>query len=140
MSEPLGRNYDVDLGQCYSIRLTGTIPQKDYGAALGEYDIGLSLMLAPHPGVLTFEMASAGLIVVTNTFSARTEAVLREISGNIEPCEADLYAVAEALGKAVARMSDYSARVQNADFNWVRTWDDTFNPEIMGQISKMFNH
>jgi len=133
----LGPEYEVDLGAGYTMQLTGTLPQNDYGAAIGGYDIGLSLMLAPHPGILTFEMASAGLVVVTNTFQSRTEEVLRGISGNIEPCEADHISVAKALAQAVARMEDYASRVKAAEFDWVRYWDETFNSQVMERITHL---
>ena len=96
----LGPEYDVDLGHGRTMKLCGTLSQSDYGATLSEFDIGLSLMLAPHPSVLPFEMASAGQVVITNAYESRTADVLHAISGNIEPCEADPFSVAEALAAA----------------------------------------
>ncbi len=131
----LGPEYDVDLGFDRTLRLSGTLPQADYGAALREFDVGLSLMLAPHPSILPFEMASAGQIVVTNTFESRTAEVLRGISANIEPCGPDPYSVAMALIKAVGRVSDHAGRIEGASFDWVRNWDDSFNEDTMDRIS-----
>ncbi|MBP5955743.1 glycosyltransferase [Pseudomonas anatoliensis] len=133
----LGPDYDVELGHGRVMKLSGTLPQSDYGKALGEFDIGLSLMLAPHPSILPFEMASAGQVVVTNTYESRTADVLRSISSNIEPCEADPFSIAEALETAVARASDSEARIQGASFDWVRDWDDAFNPQVIDKISRI---
>lgn len=133
----LGPEYDVDLGSGRTLALRGTLPQGSYGAALGKYDIGMSLMLAPHPSILPFEMASAGQIVVTNSFESRTADVLRSISGNIEPCEADPFSVAESLAKAVVRSADLDGRVEGANLDWVRDWDQSFNEEVMAKIIKM---
>lgn len=133
----LGPDYDVDLGHGRVMKLSGTLPQSDYGKALGEFDIGLSLMLAPHPSILPFEMASAGQIVVTNTYESRTCDVLRAISPNIEPCEADPFAIAEALETAVQRAKDSEARIHGTSFDWVRDWDDAFNPQVIEKISRI---
>ncbi|WP_191832911.1 hypothetical protein [Pseudomonas fluorescens] len=133
----LGPDYEVELGRGYIMKLSGTLPQRDYGAALGEFDIGLSLMLAPHPSILPFEMASAGQVVVTNTYESRTAEVLRAISPNIEPCEADPFSVSEALQAAVARVGDSEARIKGASFDWVRDWDHAFNDEVIEKISRI---
>jgi hypothetical protein len=133
----LGPEYDVDLGHGRTMKLSGTLPQGDYGAALREFDIGLSLMLAPHPSILPFEMASAGQVVVTNAYESRTADVLRSISGNIEPCEADPFSVADALAAAVARVGQHEARIEGASFDWVRNWDAAFNDEVMDRIAGM---
>lgn len=133
----LGPDYEVDLGHGRVMKLSGTLPQSDYGKALGEFDIGLSLMLAPHPSILPFEMASAGQVVVTNTYESRTAEVLRAISSNIEPCEADPFSVAEALETAVARVGDSEARIKGTSFDWVRDWEDSFNPQVIEKISKI---
>jgi hypothetical protein len=133
----LGPDYDVDLGHGRVMKLSGTLPQSDYGKALGEFDIGLSLMLAPHPSILPFEMASAGQVVVTNAYESRTADVLRAISSNIEPCEADPFSIAEALETAVARASDSEARIRGTSFDWVRDWDDAFNPQVIEKISRI---
>lgn len=133
----LGPEYDVDLGHGRTMKLSGTLPQGDYGAALREFDIGLSLMLAPHPSILPFEMASAGQVVVTNAYESRTADVLRAISGNLEPCEADPFSVADALAAAVTRVGQHEDRIEGAAFDWVRNWDGAFNDEVMERISGM---
>ena len=133
----LGPEYTVDLGNGHTMMLSGTLPQSDYGLALREFDIGLSLMLAPHPSILPFEMASAGQVVVTNTYESRTGDVLRSISSNIEPCEADPFSIAAALATALARVEDYEERIKGASFDWVRDWDDAFNDEVVGRIAEM---
>lgn len=133
----LGAEYDIELGLGHTMKLSGTLPQSDYGAALRGFDIGLSLMLAPHPSILPFEMASAGQVVVTNSFESRSADVLRSISSNIEPCEAYPESVAQALAKAMDRVPQYEDRINGAIFDWVNDWDDAFNDVVMTHISKM---
>jgi len=40
-------------------------------------------MYTPHPSLVPIEMASAGMLVVTNTYANKTGEVLRAISPNI---------------------------------------------------------
>ena len=48
------------------------------------HDVGLSLMFTPHPSLVPIEMASAGLLTVTNTFDTKTaRADLTAISRNL---------------------------------------------------------
>jgi hypothetical protein len=94
-------------------------------------------MLAPHPSILPFEMASAGQIVVTNAFESRSAHVLRAISGNLEPCEADPFSLAEALAAAVDRVARHQERIKGASFEWVRDWDKAFDGSVMDRISEM---
>ena len=47
-------------------------PQAGYGGFLREHDVGLALMFTPHPSLVPLEMASAGLVTVTNTFENKT--------------------------------------------------------------------
>jgi hypothetical protein len=133
----LGAEYHLELGNGHTMKLSGTLPQGDYGEALRGFDVGLSLMLAPHPSILPFEMASAGQLVVTNSFESRTADVLRSISSNIEPCDANPQSVAEALAKAVERVPHHEERINGAEFDWVKSWDDAFNDTVMATISTM---
>ena len=40
-------------------------------------------MYTPHPSLVPIEMASAGMLTVTNTFENKTSEALRAISGNL---------------------------------------------------------
>ena len=44
------------------------------------HDLGLALMLTPHPSLVPLEMASAGMATVTNSFENKTPAALEAIS------------------------------------------------------------
>ena len=44
-------------------------------------------MYTPHPSLVPIEMASAGMLVVTNTFDNKTAEALAAISPNLIPAE-----------------------------------------------------
>ena len=49
-------------------------------ALLRDHDVGLALMYTPHPSLVPIEMASAGMLTVTNTFENKTaEALARDL-------------------------------------------------------------
>ena len=59
---------DVQLGNGHRLVSLGKIPWDDYPEFLAGVDIGVSLMLSPHPSHPPIEMAAAGARVVTNRF------------------------------------------------------------------------
>ena len=81
-------------------------PQAGYGAFLREHDVGLALMFTPHPSLVPLEMASAGLVTVTNTFENKTAAAMEAISPNLIAAEPGVSAIAAALETAAARADD----------------------------------
>ena len=67
---------DVQLANGHRLVSKGKIPWDDYPAFLASVDVGLSLMLSPHPSHPPIEMAAAGARVVTNQFAAKDLAAL----------------------------------------------------------------
>jgi hypothetical protein len=78
------------------------------------FDVGLSLILAPHPGVVHFEMAAAGIVVVTNVYENRTAESLAGFSSNIIAVEPQIHAIARGLAIAAQRCTDVDARLAGA--------------------------
>ena len=50
---------------------------------LREHDVGLALMYTPHPSLVPIEMASAGMLTVTNSFENKTAEAMAAISPNL---------------------------------------------------------
>ena len=59
----------VSLTGGHALESLGKLPLHDYPAWLRTVDIGLSLMLSPHPSHPPLEMAASGVRVVTNRFA-----------------------------------------------------------------------
>lgn len=62
---------NVLLPNGVTIRSLGKLPWADYPGFLAQSDLGLSLMMSPHPSHPPIEMAAAGMRVVTNRFSSK---------------------------------------------------------------------
>ena len=90
----------LDLGGGASMDLLPRSPQAAYGQLLREHDVGLALMFTPHPSLVPMEMASAGMLTVTNTFENKTAEALAAISPNLIAAEPGIEAVAAALCEA----------------------------------------
>ncbi len=61
----------VEFANGVTLQSLGKLAWENYPAYLAGVDIGLSLMLSPHPSHPPIEMAAAGARVVTNTFATK---------------------------------------------------------------------
>ncbi len=86
----------VDLGPRARVELLGKLSYDGYHDLLADTDVGLALMLSPHPGHLALELPLAGIPTVTNDFAGYREAWVTglTVSGT------DPTSIAEALAAA----------------------------------------
>jgi glycosyltransferase involved in cell wall biosynthesis len=101
----------------------GTFDLQRYAELLTEHDVGLSLMHSPHPSLLPMEMASAGMLTVTNTCDIKDEAYFAGISSNIRAVRPTPELIAKALVEMAARAADWPARVAGSRIHWPHDWD-----------------
>jgi glycosyltransferase involved in cell wall biosynthesis len=113
--------------------------QVDYGAMLASHDVGLSLMFTPHPSLVPIEMASAGMLTVTNTFDTKGAADLTAISPNLVAVRPSIEGVTAGLTEAVGGVDDHAARVQGAEVDWSDDWETTFEPATMARIGELLD-
>ncbi len=113
--------------------------QSDYAKALPQFDLGLSLMYTPHPSLVPLEMASAGMVVVTNTYANKTEERLEEISRNIIASPPTITGIAGKLAEAVSRTDEFQDRVANSSVKWSRDWDTAFSRDVLDAIQGFIN-
>jgi glycosyltransferase involved in cell wall biosynthesis len=113
--------------------------QADYGAMLASHDVGLSLMLTPHPSLVPIEMASAGMLTVTNTFDTKTADDLTAISENLVAVRPSIDAIATGLGRAVERIDDHAARLRGAEVSWSDDWETTFDEPVMARVGELLD-
>ena len=111
--------------------------QSDYGELLAAHDVGLSLMYTPHPSLVPIEMASAGLVTVTNSFETKTAAEMEAISPNLATVEATPRALAAGIEEAVGRSGDFEARREGSAVRWSRDWDETFDEKLIERIAAL---
>lgn len=132
----LGEKYRIELDEGRILEIKPKIDQGGYESALRGYDAGMSLMFAPHPSVIPFEMASAGLVVVTNTYGTRDAAVLQAISRNIVPADPSVEGIAEALVEAARRAEDSAARIAGSRLKVSKDWNASFGDALLDAIEQ----
>lgn len=123
----LGTYADIDMPFGHVLKVIPKLPGGDYYRALQTYDAGMSLILTPHPGVVHFEFARAGIPTVTNTYSNRNAKELQQISGNIFPAIPTSADLVRALTAAANMSSNIDARIENANaMTAPSTWKEAY--------------
>lgn len=135
----LGGARSISLGGDHHLGLAPRLSQSAYGKLLAGHDVGLALMYAPHPSLVPIEMASAGLVTVTNTYETKTSDSMKAISKNICAVEPGIGSLVAGLKDAAKASADGAARVEGADVNWSRGWDESFDGHALSQISELLD-
>jgi glycosyltransferase involved in cell wall biosynthesis len=135
----VGASVEVELSDDVYITLLPRQTQETYRKILRDHDLGLSLMYTPHPSLVPIEMASAGMLVVTNTYANKTEERLKEISSNIIPAEPTIEGVALALKNAAAGINNYRERVEGSRVNWPTRWEQSFDETFMQNVKRFIS-
>jgi glycosyltransferase involved in cell wall biosynthesis len=125
----------VDLGGGAGLRLLPRAAQASYADLLRDHDVGLALMYTPHPSLVPIEMASAGMLTVTNSFENKTPEALAAISPNFVTVEPSVDAIADGLQAAVAGASDAERRARGARVRWSRDWDTSFDDALLDRLT-----
>jgi hypothetical protein len=123
----------VALGRS-SMRLLARSDQAAYAQLLRDHDLGFALMYTPHPSLVPVEMASAGMVTVTNTFENKTPEALCAISGNLSAFLPTVEGLAAGLAQAAAAVADVQARIDGAEVSWSREWSDSFSDEMLDRM------
>jgi Glycosyl transferase family 2 len=130
-----GRRMPLTKG--VSLNLLSRRGQADYREVLQGHDLGLALMYTPHPSLVPIEMASAGMVTVTNRFENKTPEAMSAISSNLVTVDPSPEDVAAGLEHAVDRTRDIPARIGGSKVNWSRSWADTFDELTMKAIERL---
>ena len=125
----------LDLGGGAALELLPRSSQGEYARALREFDVGLALMYTPHPSLVPLEMASAGMLTVTNSFENKTAAAMAAISSNLVAAEPGVESLAGALCAAAAAAGDVERRVRGSRVDWSRDWDESFDDELIARVA-----
>ncbi len=116
------------------LKLLPKVSLNEYKEMMPGFDLGMSLMLSPHPSLVPIEMCAAGMTVVTNTHANKTKEVLSSISTNFVAAEPSVDGIAKALGEAAKRVYDYDARLSGASVNWPQSWDAAFGGDFVERL------
>jgi hypothetical protein len=108
----------------------GNLSWSEYGSLMRSADVGLSLMLSPHPSYPPLDLAASGAVVVTTQYGAKVS--LSDYSKNILCVEADAERLSEALLEAIDRSLDETTRLKNYRNNGIaRSW-----PQTLGHVAE----
>lgn len=135
----LRQDHVLPLSPGHRLEMVQKMPLEAYERFMGSIDVGVSLMLAPHPSVVPFEFAATGAVVVTNTYENRSERDLQGVCRNIVPCQPTLEGVEAALRTAVIRAEDFETRARQRlvlpDLSWAQTFDGLFLDAVYGSLT-----
>jgi glycosyltransferase involved in cell wall biosynthesis len=129
----VGGRSRVALGRT-SMRLLTRSDQAGYAQLLRDHDVGLALMYTPHPSLVPLEMASAGMLTVTNSFENKTREAISAISANLITAEPTAGSIADALASAAAGAEDAERRLRGAAVAWSTTWEESFPDELLDRL------
>ncbi len=129
--------YALDLGRDHALKFLPRRPLAEYAESLYGYDVGLSLMFAPHPSVPNFEMAAAGMPTVTTTFANRPQAAMQKLCPNFIAVPPHIKGVVDGIHEAVQRAGDYETRIRNAQFAWPRSWQESFSDAWLDEFDRL---
>jgi hypothetical protein len=127
----------LDLGGGHRLVLLKRTSEAEYRELLQSLDIGLSLMYAPHPGLVALEFATTGALAITNVYENRSAADLRSLSANLVPCEPTLRDLQRAIEESLRRVGDYEERERNAYVPPPQGWDEIFSREFVERVFRL---
>lgn len=102
-----------------------------YLAMIQNYTVGLSLMSAPHPGVVHFEWAAAGLRTVVNTTAERPPEFFHQYGPDLVPAAPTVSGIADAIEIAA---SQAAVSVGEGVLPCPKSWDEALPPEFMASV------
>jgi len=124
----------IALGAGGMLTLLARAEQTSYAELLREHDVGLALMYTPHPSLVPIEMASAGMLTVTNSFENKTAEALSAISSNLITVEPTIEGIAAGLRDAGSMADDVAQRVRGSQVNWSSRWEKSLHDELLDRI------
>lgn len=130
----IDRRVSLELAPGVPLQLLPKTSLQDYINMMPHFDVGLSLMLTPHPSLVPLEMASAGMWAVTNTFANKTKQELSAISTNLIGVPPTVDGIVDGLVQAMQRVDDLDARLAGAEIAWPTDWDAAFPPQTMERL------
>jgi hypothetical protein len=123
--------YKVAISNDLTMNILPRVSQQEYEEFIRDFDIGLSLMSTPHPGVVHFEWAAAGIPTVVNITRERDAAYFEKYGRNIVSAEPSVSGIADAIGRAI-ELVESGQQEQTIDLSsFASTWDEAFSAKLI---------
>lgn len=129
----MGVEGEVELGPDVKLEIRSRVEQGSYERLLQSFDVGISLMWAPHPSVIPYELARAGVVCVTNTYGDRDKSYFSRFGYNIVAAEPTIDDLCEGVREAVRRSDDLERRVSSCEIAWPTDWDSVFDQTFVSR-------
>jgi hypothetical protein len=130
-------------GKKACIKMIQNVPEPEYKKILMNADIGLALMISPHPSLAPLDFAAAGMIVVTNSFETKNQKSFDEISPNFVVTKPSLFDIVDGISMAIS-MSDENrnSKKQKFNFDWPTSWEDErcYGKPLFDKVKLWFGH
>lgn len=127
--------HEIRLSDDHIIQIKNRLPFEQYAEFIETVDVGMSLMYAPHPSVLPFELLARGAVVVTNKFENRDQAKLSKFGKNLIVADTTLDGIVSSLRTAFEMAGDYDGRIANAYRPEPNQWS-TIASKIVNKLEK----
>ena len=131
----LVHQYHVTLDEAgkFIMPILPRVPEHEYQAFINRFDVGLSLMSSPHPGIVHFEWAVRGIATVVNCTPERDRPFFDSYDLPIVPADPDIDGIVRALAKAIELAKrGYTAR-GDASRSFSCSWDEAFSPQFIAE-------
>ncbi len=122
-----------DTGRLF-LNIVPRVPEEEYEAFINGFDVGLSLMSAPHPGVVHFEWALRGIVTVVNCTHERDQAFFNSYDLPIVPAEPDIDGIVRALARAIQMAKEGYQPRGDATRSFGCSWDEVFSRQFIANI------
>lgn len=107
----------------------------DYAELVGAADLGLCLMVTPHPSYPPLDMAASGAVVVSNRCGPKQD--LSALSRNILLCEPERDALVEGLARGAALAADGAQRQRHfREAGLERDWQHSLQ-HVVDQLAEL---
>lgn len=127
----------IDLGKNIKFNIIPKLSFEDYMSIMNDSAAGISLMNAPHPSVVPFEMAEFGVRCVTNTYQNRRKENLRKESPFIYPSTLDPDDIAFQLNEALKDFKNDSRQKRVLSLKYCMTTREKWEIELNKLVEKL---
>ena len=90
----------------------------------------------PHPSLVPLEMASAGMLVVTNSYANKTPEAMAKISENLITAEPTREGIAAGHRRGDREVGDVERRARGAKVDWNTSWDEALDDELVQRLPR----
>jgi glycosyltransferase involved in cell wall biosynthesis len=124
----------VELGNYIEMKSVGKLTMEEYAKLLRRSDLGISLMLSPHPSYPPFDMTASGMMVITNIYENKR----MNLSPNFINTYANPTDIATEIKLNWHKLDDAEARIQGSTYS-IKELGHSMD-HVINEISRIFNN